>query len=166
MNTIEEITQLEKTYETDVTEEFLDEYGHMNVKWYAQLWGRGASAFMRLRDLDFTESVKFDRGHWVLRQVIDYKAEVLEGDHIAIYGRMISHTDKCMHNMYWMVNETQQKIASTSEVLVGYADLSARRLTSFPDDVVQRLDDHIDLCDALGWEAVLSGAIDLTPAKR
>ena len=166
MNTIEEISQLEKAYETEVTEEFLDEYGHMNVKWYAQLWGRGASAFFKGLGMDWTESTKFGRGHWVLRQVIDYKAEVPQGDHIAIHCRMIAHTDKVMHNAYFMINETQGKIASTSEVLVGYADLKARRLTSIPDDLVQTLDAHIEACDALDWEPELTGAIDLSPAKR
>lgn len=165
MNTIEEITRLEKVYETNITEEFLDEYRHMNVKWYAQLWGRGASAFFKGLGMDWTESTKYDRGHWVLRQIIDYKAEVLEGDHIAIHCRMIAHTDKCMHNAYFMINETKGKLASTSEVLVGYADLKARRLTSIPDDLVKRLDDHIEQCDALGWTPELSGAIELSPAK-
>jgi acyl-CoA thioester hydrolase len=161
MNTIAEIELLEETFKTTITSEYLDEYGHMNVKWYAQLWGWGASGFMNLRGMNFKKDAEIGIGYWVLRQVIDYKAEVLEGDTIAIYGRMVSRSDKCMHNMYWMVNETQGKIAATSEVLVGYADLEKRRLTSFPTETAVRLDEHITVADAHGWEPVLSGAIDL-----
>ena len=121
MNSIDDVRQLEACYETTITKEHLDEYGHMNVKWYAQLWGWGASGFMNARGLDFVKDVEFGIGYWVLRQIIDYTAEVLEGDHITIYGRMVARTDKVMHNMYWMVNDTQNKIAATSQVLVGNA---------------------------------------------
>lgn len=165
MNSIEDVRQLEACYETTITQEHLDEYGHMNVKWYAQLWGSAASGFMNRRGLDFVKDVEFGIGYWVLRQVIDFTAEVLEGDHITIYGRMVNRTDKLMHNMYWMVNDTQEKVAATSQVLVGNADLNKRRLTPFSDEVAQRLDGHIAHCDELGWYAETTGGIELNAGK-
>jgi acyl-CoA thioester hydrolase len=165
MNTIDEVTILPKTYDTEITDDYLDEYGHMNVRWYAELWGNGAGGFMTSLGMNFREAVKDDRGYWVLRQIIDYNAEVLSGDTIAIHGRMLGYSDKCMHNMYWMVNETQGKIASTSEVLVGYADLAARRLTPFPQERRDFFDTKIAEWDAHGWLAQTSGAISLSPTK-
>jgi acyl-CoA thioester hydrolase len=166
MNSIDEIRMLPKIFDTEITEDYLDQYGHMNVRWYATLWGRGAGGFMASLGLDFRDAVKRERGNWVLRQVIDYNAEVLGGDVVAIHGRMIEHSDKCMHNMYWMINETRQKIASTCEVLVGYADLNERRLTSFPPELVEEFDTKIHGWNALDWEPQTSGAIALTRPKQ
>ena len=166
MNLIDDVIALPVTYETTITDDYLDEYGHMNVRWYAELWGNGAGGFMTAMGMNFRAAVKDDRGYWVLRQVIDYNAEVLAGDTIAIRGRMIEYSDKCMHNMYWMVNETQGKIASTSEVVVGYADLAARRLTSFPQDRKEFFDERIAEWDAMGWLPQTSGACELSPSKR
>ena len=165
MNSIDDVRQLEAVFETTITQEYLDEYGHMNVKWYAQLWGWGASGFMKRRGLDFEKDTEFGIGYWVLRQIIDYTAEVLEGDRVVIYGRMIARSDKVMHNMYWMVNDTQGKIAATSQVLVGNADLNARRLISFTEEVGQRLDEHIAHCDELGWYPEATGGIELGAGK-
>lgn len=166
MNFYDDIFQLTSNYSTTITDDYLDEYGHMNVKWYAELWGRGAGGFMTALGMNFREAVSFDRGYWVLRQVIDYNAEVLSGDTISIHGRMIEYSDKCMHNMYWMLNETQNKVASTSEVLVGHADLAERRLTSFPQDSKELFDTCIAEWDSFGWLAETSGAIGLSPAGR
>ncbi|HIA46747.1 MAG TPA: thioesterase [Candidatus Hydrogenedentes bacterium] len=102
----------------------------------------------------------------MLRQTIDYNAEILAGDEITIHGRMVDYSDKCMHNMYWMVNETRDKVSSTSEVLVGYADLEARRLTSFPPELTDRFDARIAESDELGWLPETSGAILLSPSER
>lgn len=165
MNSIDDIRTLGIYYSTEITEEFLDEYGHMNVKWYATLWGRGAGGFMNTLGLDFQKDVEIGIGYWVLRQVIDYNAEVLAGDQISIHARMIEHSNKCMHNMYWMVNETRNAIASTSEVLVGYADLTKRRLTDFPPELIERFDTHIAEHDGLGWLPQTSCAISLSPSK-
>ena len=166
MNAIDDIRSLPSYYNTTISEEYLDEYGHMNVKWYATLWGRGAGGLMKALGLDFREAVKSATGYWILRQIIDYNAEVLAGDDITIHGRMIDYSDKCMHNMYWMINETRDAVASTSEVLVGYADLNARRLTSFPSDLTERFDTRIAEYDELGWLPETSGAISLSPSKR
>jgi acyl-CoA thioester hydrolase len=166
MNTIDDIRSIPIYYSTTISEDYLDEYGHMNVRWYATLWGQGASAFMKTLGLHFSEAIKEGRGNWVLRQIIDYNAEILAGDEISIHGRMVDYSDKCMHNMYWMVNETRDKVSSTSEVLVGYADLEARRLTSFPPELTDRFDARIVESDELGWLPETSGAILLSPSKR
>jgi acyl-CoA thioester hydrolase len=166
MNNFDDISQLPANYSTSITDEYLDEYGHMNVKWYAELWGRGAGGFMTSLGMNFREAVQYDRGYWVLRQVIDYNAEVFFGDTISIHGRMVEYSDKCMHNMYWMLNETQKKVASTSEVLVGHADLAARRLTSFPQDQKDLFDTKIAEWDSLGWLSEISGAIELSPVVK
>ena len=166
MNTLEEIRTLPVSYRATITDDFLDEYGHMNVRWYATLWGHGARGFMNSLGVDSHEDIRFDIGYWVLRQVMDYNAEVLSGDTISIHGRMIERSEKCMHNMYWMLNETRESVAGSSEVVVGHADLKARRLMSFPPDIGERFDTAVAEWDSMDWLPELSGAIALAASKR
>lgn len=158
---VEDVRQLRRLCEDTVPDEWLDEYGHMNVRYYMEMWGRGAGAFMRELGLDFKEAAKRDIGYWLLRQVLDYLAEVRVGETVAVYGRMIDRTDKLLHNKYWLVNETRNRLAATSEVLVGRADLTVRRLAAFPAEEAARLEEQLAYCSSLGWDPEPSGAIEL-----
>ncbi len=157
--TIDEVRMLHFCHEREITAEHLDEYNHVNIKYYAEFWGWGAAGLMRSLGMDFEEATKEDRGYWVLRNVLDYHNEIVDGEKISIYGRMVGRADKLMHNMYYMINETRGNVAASSEILVGYADLSARRLTSFAPEKAAELDAKIAEWDALPWQPHLSGAI-------
>lgn len=158
---IEDVRRLPCLAEEVVPDEWLDEYGHMNVRYYMEMWGRGAGAFMRELGLDFKEAATRDVGYWLLRQVLDYLAEVRAGETVAVYGRVVDRTDKMLHNKYWLVNETRNRIAATSEVLVGRADLRIRRLAAFPAEEIALVDRHLAEFNALDWDPEPSGAIEL-----
>lgn len=159
--TVEQITQLPKLYTMTVPEAWLDEYRHMNVAYYIQAWRQGALAFNRF--IGFSEAYRDGgtRGLWLLRQVLDYLAEVRVGEALSIHGRMIGHTDKMLHNKFWMLNETTGKVAATSEVMVANADLEARRMTPLDAAIREAMDRHLAEMDGLGWTPPVSGAIEL-----
>lgn len=159
--TVEQIARLPKLYTIVVPESWLDEYRHMNVAYYIQAWREGALAFNQFLGFDGAYAHGGTRGLWLLRQVLDYLAEVRVGETLSIHGRMIEHTDRMLHNKYWMVNETTGKIAATSEVLVANADLEARRMTPLDEAMQAAMDRHIAEMDALGWTPPVSGAIEL-----
>lgn len=156
---IEQITQLPKLYTKTIPPEYLDVYNHMNVRYYAELWGKGAGAFLQHLGIAEVFRAGTDTGHWLLRQVLNYTAEVRVDETVTIYGRMVARSEKRMHNMYWMVNESTDRIAATSEVLVANADLKLRRMTAFSEELKGIMDSHIAEMDALGWQVPLSGAI-------
>lgn len=158
---IDDVRGLPRLYEHTVPAEWLDEYGHMNVRYYMEMWGRGAGAFMRELGLDFKAAATREVGYWLLRQVLDYLAEVRVGETVAVYGRVIDRTDKMLHNKYWLINDTRDRIAATSEVLVGRADLNARRLAQFPPDEVALVDQRLAEFNALDWDPEPSRAIEL-----
>ena len=137
----------------------MDAYGHMNVRFYFQLWERGAQAFMAHLGLDITKAMDQGLGNWVLKQVVEYLAEVRDGQSVAIYGRLLGHSPKRLHNKYWMVNEDQGVIAATSEVLVTCADLTQRRTAPYPDHVAQVIAQRFTECRSLDWEAASCGII-------
>lgn len=158
---VADVHQLPPLCKETVPEEWLDEYGHMNVRYYMEMWARGAGMFMRELGLDFKDAATHNIGYWLLRQVLDYMAEVRVGETVAVYGRVLDRTDKLLHNKYWLVNETRSRVAATSEVLVGRADLTTRRLAPFPAEEVALVDRHIETFLTLDWDPQPSGAIEL-----
>lgn len=156
---IECVQQLPVNHRVTIPEEYIDGYGHVNVRWYGAMWGAGANALMNEMGINDTYREEHRMGHWVLRQVLDFLAEVHLGDSVTIHGRILGRSAKRLHNKYWMVNETKKKIAATSEVLVANADLDARRMTEFPEHVAANLDNAIARFNMLGWDPRVSGAI-------
>ncbi len=156
---IDFVQQLPVNHRVTIPEEYIDEYGHVNVRWYGVMWGTGANTLMSEMGIDQAYREQKRMGHWLLRQVLDYLAEVHVGDTVTVHGRILGRSAKRLHNKYWMVNETKGKIAATSEVLVANADLDARRMTPFPEPVASNLDAAIARFDALGWDPRVSGAI-------
>lgn len=159
--TAEQVRQMPKLYTMTVPEAWLDEYRHMNVAHYINAWRGAALAFNRYLGFSGAYEHGGTRGLWLLRQVLDYLAEVRLGETLSIHGRMIKRTEKMLHNKFWMINETTGRVAASSEVLVANADLEARRMTELEDAMKARLDRHIAEMDALGWTPPLSGAIKL-----
>lgn len=158
--TVEQILQLPCFYEMTVPEEYLDEYRHMNVAYYINAWRQGALGLNRFIGYGEAYEPGGTRGLWLLRQLLDYHAEVREAESVAIHGRIIRHTHKLLHNKFWMINTSTGKIAATSEVLVANADLEERRTTPFEPRIVEAMDRHIAECDAMGWEVPTARPIE------
>ena len=155
----DQLRQLPLCHRETIPYDYIDAYGHMNVRYYFALWEKAAHGFMKHLGADVHAMLERDRGNWVLRQVVDYLAEVGEGDTVAVYGRLVGFTPKRLHNKYWMHNETRGSVAAASEVLVTCADLKARRTAPFPDDMAVGIRARLAEFDALTWPAPVSGAI-------
>jgi len=157
--TLEQLRQLPRCHTETIPYDYIDAYGHMNVRFYFAMWEKGAHGFMKHLGADVHAMLERGRGNWVLRQVVDYIAEVGEGDTISVYGRLVGFTPKRLHNKYWMYNETRGSVAASSEVLVTCADLKARRTAPFPDDMAAGIRARLAEFEALSWDAPVSGAI-------
>ncbi|MFN8374982.1 MAG: thioesterase family protein [Anaerolineae bacterium] len=90
-----------------------------------------------------------------------YLAEVHIGDTVTVRMRLMGRSARRIHYMNFMVNETQQALASTMEVLATHADLVARRSSPIPADIAARLDELLAQHKTLAWAVPLSGAIQL-----
>lgn len=157
--TLDELRQLPLCHRETIPYDYIDAYGHMNVRFYFALWEKAAHGFMQFLGADVHAMLQQGHGNWVLRQVVDYLAEVREGDTVAVNGRIVGCSPKRLHNKYWMVNETRGNIAATSEVLVTCADLKARRTAPFPEPMATSIGARCAEHAALAWAAPVSGAI-------
>ena len=144
-----------------IPSDYQDLMGHMNIRWYFDLFARSGRKFFKSHGLDedYFKGGKF--GVFALKHFIQYFAEVRDGQSVAVHARLIARSDKRFHFMQFMINETSTQLASTFEALITHADLKIRRSAPMPAQIVKRLDATLAEQSALDWEAPISGAIKL-----
>ena len=141
--------------------DYLDIMGHMNIRWYFDLFaksGRKFFAFYGLDD-DYFRGGKF--GVFTLKQFIQYFAEVRVGQTVAIHTRLIGRSEKRFQFMHFMINETTSRLASTFETLITHADLKLRLAAPMPAQIAEKFDATLSEDETLDWEAPVCGAMRL-----
>jgi len=141
--------------------EYQDLMGHMNIKWYFDLFARSGRKFFKVHGLDEDYFRNGNFGVFALKHFIQYFAEVRTGQRVAVHARLIARSDKRFHFMLFMINETTTQLASTFEALITHADLKIRRSAPMPAGIVQKFDATLAEDETLEWEAPLSGAMRL-----
>lgn len=156
---MEDINDLEILFRLTIPEDYLDRLRHMNVQKYFSMYGDGARIL--LSSLGITDEYISERhgGNFVLKQLISYLQEVRLNEDVTVRVRLLGRSEKRMHLIYFIVNETRQLISSTCETLTTHADLNARRSSPFPPDIAANIDELLARHEALDWEPPLSGSM-------
>ena len=144
-----------------IPSDYQDVMGHMNIRWYFDLFARSGRKFFKAHGLDedYFRDGKF--GVFALKHFIQYFAEVRVGQAVAIHARLIARSDKRFHFMQFMINEATTQLASTFEALITHADLKIRRSAPMPAKIVQKLDATLAEDESLDWEAPICGVMRL-----
>ena len=141
--------------------EYLDIMGHMNIRWYFDMFAKSGRKFFTAHGLgeDYFRDGNF--GVFTLKQYIQYFAEVRVGQTVVIHTRLIGRSDKRFHFMHFMINETTTQLAATFEALITHADLNIRRAAPMPAHIAQQFDATLAKDEPLDWEAPVCGAMKL-----
>ena len=158
---LENIAVLPLYHRETIPADYLDAMGHMNVRWYMAIFDSAVWEFFKSYGLDRDYFEKEQSGVFALKHVIQYYAEVKQGETVGIRMRLLGRSDKRFHFMAFMINENAGKLAATLEVLGTHADLTVRRASPLAPNIVKKIDDKLAEDAALGWEAPVSGAISL-----
>lgn len=132
---------------------YLDLFGHMNIQYYVKVFNDSIFNMCAQGGMDEAFFLNSGRGMYALEQHIKYMAEVREGETVATYSRIFGRTDKRVHFMHFMVNETRQNLAATLEAMALHIDRQTKKGASFPPDIATALDAQIALHQALTWAA-------------
>ena len=144
-----------------IPSEYLDIMGHMNIRWYFDLFAKSGRKFFTSHGLDEDYFRGGESGVFTLKQFIQYFAEVRAGQTVAIHTRLIGRSDKRFQIMHFMINETTTRLAATFEALITHADLNLRLAAPMPADIAQKLDATLAKDETLDWEAPICGAMRL-----
>ena len=156
---LKDIKALPRYHGETITTEYLDIMGHMNVRWYITLFSRAVTGLFN--EIGMTEDyfAPGKAGSFALRQFINYLAEVRVGEEVSIHTRLVDHSEKKIHLVHYMVNESRQVLSATMEALISHADLVLRKTSAFPPEIYQRIETLAAQDRALAWAPRLCGAI-------
>jgi acyl-CoA thioester hydrolase len=141
--------------------DYLDIMGHMNIRWYFELFAIAGRKFSAAHGLDMAYFQSGDAGIFTLKQFIQYFAEVRVGQTVAVHTRLIGRSDKRFHFLHFMLNETTAQLAATFEALITHADLKIRRSASMPARIAENFDATMAKDEKLDWQAPVCGAMRL-----
>ncbi|MEM7110889.1 MAG: thioesterase family protein [Chloroflexota bacterium] len=159
MVTLEQLSTLPIYYRKTVPHEYLDEMGHMNVRWYMAIFDDAAYPFFASFGMHIDYYKQEKAGGFALRQFVNYLAEVRVGETVVVRTRLLGRSAKRIHFMHFLINETKGKLAATMEGLGSHADLTIRRTSPYPPHIAAQIDVILDEQSKLDWDAPVCGVI-------
>lgn len=153
---LEEIQSQPFHLRVTIPAEYLDIFGHMNIQYYLKIFNDSIFNWCAKMGMDETFFLQKGRGMYALEQHLKYMAEVQEGETVATYSRIFARSDKRIHSMFFMVNETQQLLAATIEGMALHVDRQTKRAVAFPPEIAGHIDAQIASDQDLTWEAPYS----------
>lgn len=159
--TYDQVLELPAQVDRTVPPEFIDENGHMNIGRYLELGGR--ALWQRcLTELGMPEDYITVRGFstFTAEHHLTYLSEILEGEHTSVHTRLVDRSDKVLHAVSLIANRTQERLACVMESTIVHMDMTRRRPTAFPEDVVGLLDAGLKR-DDLPWPAPVTGSMGI-----
>ncbi|WP_375001773.1 thioesterase family protein [Aeromicrobium sp. CTD01-1L150] len=156
--TVDEVRELPAVRTTVVPQSYLDENDHMNIGRYFEeastgLWEHAIELGLGEDYIDGRGLSTFTAEHH-----ITYLNELRLGDQLSVHVRLLERSDKVLHEMAFVVDDTHDRLACLFESTLVHVDMSARRPTPFPDDIAAVLDAEITRCSR-DWAAPVCGAM-------
>jgi acyl-CoA thioester hydrolase len=156
---LDDIQQLDVMQRVTIPEAYKDENNHMNVRHYLGIFDDAGYPMIASFGLTPSFHEKHGTGGFDLEHHIHFLNEVLIGDSVTVYLRVIARSAKRIHYMMFMVNDTRQKLAAVFECVNSFADLSVRKTAPYPPEVAEKIDTTLARHQALAWDAPICGII-------
>ncbi len=142
-----------------VPESYRDRNGHMNMRWYIAIFDdAGDNLYVRL-GLTPEYHREHMTGMFDLEHHLNFLSEVLPGDNVAVYARLVGQSARRLHWLMFMVNETRGRLAALFECVSAFADLRARKTAPFPLEIASRIAANGAVAAELDWPAPVCGAM-------
>jgi len=138
-----------------------DRNGHVNVQFYVALYELGGWVIFEEAGIDEAWFQQRNISVFDLEHHLQYRAEVLAGDEVIAYNRMLSRSEKAFHGMYFIVNQTRGRLAATLEYVSACVDMRTRRIAPFPEQLAAVLDGLLVKHRQLSWAAPDCGLMKL-----
>ncbi|RXT54988.1 thioesterase [Bosea sp. Tri-44] len=122
-----------------VEPQWIDYNGHLNMAYYHVLFDRAVDEVFALVGLnqDYIEARK--ASFFAAECHVLYKRELTEGDMVRVTAQLIAFDDKRLHYYLEMRHASEGWLAATSENLSLHVDMTNRKVTPFPADILANL---------------------------
>lgn len=158
---VHQIRQLPADLTMTVPPEWEDINGHVNVQHYLTLYNLGG--WKMLENIGFDENYIIEKKASIfdLEHHLRYLAEINVGDEVSVYNRTLNYNDKLFQGMFFIVNDTHDKLASTIEYLALHVDMKQRRSIAFSTEITTKLLELRTQHEAMDWASPVSGLMNL-----
>lgn len=156
---LDSIRTLPMIYTQIIPKAYEDENGHMNVRHYLSVFDDAGYAYINLIGLSVEYHQQHGTGGFDLEHHIHYLNEVMVGDTVSVYIRLVGCSPKRTHYLMFMVNDTRDKLAAVFECVNSFADLKVRKTAPFPDHIYANIQALVAEHQALGWDAPITGVM-------
>lgn len=127
-------------YDGVILDEWIDVNDHMNVAYYVLAFDLAIDAIWQR--FGITADYIRDRrlSTFAVESHIEYLRELRAGEPIRISTQLLAFDEKRIHQFMRMYHADDGFLAATSEWMNLHVDLSSRRVTPWPDDVLARIE--------------------------
>jgi acyl-CoA thioester hydrolase len=146
---------------TTVPESWFDSNGHMNMRWYVAVFDDAGDDLHDRVGLTAEFHRRNTTGTVDLEHHTNFLSEVMKGDDLTVYARLVKRSAKRVHYMMFLVNETRGAVAATFECMNAFLDKKIRRTAPFPSEIAALIDERVARDSTLSWPAPLSGSMQV-----
>ncbi|MDE2445659.1 MAG: thioesterase family protein [Alphaproteobacteria bacterium] len=123
-----------------VEDQWTDYNGHLNMAYYAVLFDRSAEEMFETFGLgpDYVKATNCS--FFTLETHTTYAQELHAGEKVRIENQIIDADHKRVHYVQQMFHAEQNYLSCVLEVMVAHVDLTAKRMASFPTNILAKID--------------------------
>jgi len=126
-------------YQGEVLREWIDANDHMNLAYYTVLFDYATDALFDAIGIGRQYKDETGNGTFVVETHNLYERELLLGDRVRVSTQIVAMDGKRLHLAHEMFMLANGQRAATQELMYLHVNLSTRRVTSFPDEVHERV---------------------------
>lgn len=142
-----------------VPEKWADANGHMNMRWYIAVFDHAGDDLHERIGLTAEFHRRRSTGTVDLEHHTNFLNEIMPGETVAVYARLVARSPKRLHYLMFLVNETRGRVAAVFECMNAFMDLTVRRTAPFPAEILAKIDHWLDHDLNLDWPAPVSGSM-------
>jgi len=154
---LDQLRELPVQLAMSIPPEWEDRNGHVNVQFYVTLYELGGWEILEDVGIDEAWFEQRDLSLFDLEHHLQYLTEVAVDDEVKTYNRLLGRSGKCFHGMYFIVNETRDRLAATLEYITACVDMKTRRIAPFTEELAGDLDSLLDQHGRLTWATPVCG---------
>ena len=133
-----------------VTDDLVDHNGHMGIRSYTRLFDRATGPFYAALGLSRESLARCGATVFALQESSWYIREVLRDDPLLITAQLVDHDHNKIVSFLTMIQERQNYVAASFELIEILMDRETRRPRRFPEAVACRLAAMRAAHDSLG----------------
>lgn len=155
----DQIRQLPLVLKKTIPPEYEDVNGHVNIQYYLRLHDEAAWMFFEPLGISHDYVARTRNGIFDLEQHSHYRSEIMVGDVVGIYARTLDVSTKRVHGVWFIVNESKDRLSNVLEFVTTHVDLETRRTSPWPAGVAEKLGELAADGGKLEWPAPVCGVM-------